>query len=290
MKSSDINLREIAQDIREVVEKKRKDLGLEFFEDQHKYLMKDSNGKLRDNFPSVSKVLKHFYTEFPTEEAALKKAGGDYLEAERLMGEWAQAGKDSTNLGSRVHYFLEKELISRYGSYKDVRQPVFECDIFAQAKSDSMIRAGHTYLDLCENRNLVLLDTEMVLGHPELGYTGQPDKVWLTYNATGNDFGLLITDWKSNKEKNFQVNSYTKGMLHPFEEYPDNALGHYYLQLPFYGKLLIKMLEGTKYEGIKLLGCIVVLLKDTMEYEEFRVPKPIIETIMNMDMSLVLKK
>lgn len=290
MKSSDINLREIAQDIREVVEKKRKDLGLEFFEDQHKYLMKDSNGKLRDNFPSVSKVLKHFYTEFPTEEAALKKAGGDYLEAERLMGEWAQAGKDSTNLGSRVHYFLEKELISRYGSYKDVRQPVFECDIFAQAKSDSMIRAGHTYLDLCENRNLVLLDTEMVLGHPELGYTGQPDKVWLTYNATGNDFGLLITDWKSNKEKNFQVNSYTKGMLRPFEEYPDNALGHYYLQLPFYGKLLIKMLEGTKYEGIKLLGCIVVLLKDTMEYEEFRVPKPIIETIMNMDMSLVLKK
>lgn len=290
MKSSDINLREIAQDIREVVEKKRKDLGLEFFEDQHKYLMKDSNGKLRDNFPSVSKVLKHFYTEFPTEEAALKKAGGDYLEAERLMGEWAQAGKDSTNLGSRVHYFLEKELISRYGSYKDVRQPIFECDIFAQAKSDSMIRAGHTYLDLCENRNLVLLDTEMVLGHPELGYTGQPDKVWLTYNATGNDFGLLITDWKSNKEKNFQVNSYTKGMLHPFEEYPDNALGHYYLQLPFYGKLLIKMLEGTKYEGIKLLGCIVVLLKDTMEYEEFRVPKPIIETIMNMDMSLVLKK
>jgi len=290
MKSNNMNLQEIAQDIRDVIEEKRKDLGLEFFEDEHKYLMKDSNGIIRENFPSVSKVLKHFYTEFPTEEAALKKAGGDYLEAERLMGEWAQAGKDSTNLGSRVHYFLEKELISRYGSYKDVRQPVFECDIFAQAKSDSMIRAGQTYLDLCENRNLVLLDTEMVLGHPALGYTGQPDKVWLTYNATGNDFGLLITDWKSNKEKNFQVNSYTKGMLHPFEEYPDNALGHYYLQLPFYGKLLIKMLEGTKYESIKLLGCIIVLLKDTMEYEEFRVPKPIIETIMNMDMSLVLKK
>ncbi len=285
-----MNLQEIAQDIRDVIEEKRKDLGLEFFEDEHKYLMKDLNGIIRENFPSVSKVLKHFYTEFPTEEAALKKAGGDYLEAERLMGEWAQAGKDSTNLGSRVHYFLEKELISRYGSYKEVRQPVFECDIFAQAKSDSMIRAGHSYLDLCENRNLVLLDTEMVLGHPELGYTGQPDKVWLTYNATGSEFGLLITDWKSNKEKNFQVNSYTKSMLHPFEEYPDNALGHYYLQLPFYGKLLVKMLEGTKYEGIKLLGCIVVLLKDTMEYEEFRVPKPIIETIMNMDMSLVLKK
>ena len=264
-----MNLQEIASDIRNVIKEKQQELGLQFFEDDHKYLMKDVDGDIRDNFPSVSKILKHFYTEFPTEEAALKKAGGDYLEAQQLMAEWAQAGKDSTNMGSRVHFYLEQELISRYGSYKEIRQPIFECDIFSESKSDNMIRAGHTYLDLCENRNLVLLDTEMVLGHPE--------------------FGLLITDWKSNKEKNFQVNSYTKRMLAPFEEYPDNALGHYYLQLPFYGKLLIKMLEGTKYENIKLFGCIVVLLKETQEYEEFRVPKPILNTIMEMDMSLVLK-
>ena len=285
-----MDLHEIALDIRSVIEHKRQELGLEFFEDQHKYLMKDTNGVIREDFPSVSKVLKHFYTEFPTEEAALKKAGGDYLEAEKLMQEWAQAGRDSTNLGSRTHFFLEQDTISRYGSYKEVRQPIFECDIFGEAKSDSMIVAGKRYLDLCEQRGLVLLDTEMVLGHPELGYTGQPDKVWITLNASGDSFGLLITDWKTNKEKNFQTNSYTKRMLPPFEEYPDNALGHYYLQLPFYGKLLLKMLEGTKYEGIKLLGGIVVLLKDSEEYEEFRIPRPIINTIMDMDMSLVLKK
>ena len=285
-----MNLKEIALDIRDIIDQKRKEFGLEFFEDEHKYLMRDLDGNIRDNFPSVSKVLKHFYTEFPTEEAALKKAGGDYLEAERLKEEWAQAGRDSTNLGSRTHFFLEQDTIARYGSYKEVRQPIFECDIFGEAKSDSMISAGKSYLDLCEQRGLYLLDTEMVLGHPELGYTGQPDKVWLTMNASGSGFGLLITDWKTNKEKNFQTTSYTKPMLHPFEEYPDNALGHYYLQLPFYGKLLLKMLEGTKYEGTKLLGGIVVLVKDSLEYEEFRVPKPIIDTIMNMDMSLVLKK
>ena len=49
------------------------------------------------------------------------------------------------------------------------------------------------------------------------------------------------------------------------------------------------MLEGSKYENIKLLGSIVVLLKDTNEYQEFRVPRPIIDRIMNMDMSQVLK-
>ena len=73
-------------------------------------------------------------------------------------------------------------------------------------------------------------------------------------------------------------------MKTPFQKYPDNALGHYYLQLPFYAKLLLKMLEGTKYENLKLMGCIVVLLKDDSDFEEFRVPKEVIQTILDMDM------
>ncbi|MFN7584083.1 MAG: hypothetical protein ACK5P0_01865, partial [bacterium] len=70
----------------------------------------------------------------------------------------------------------------------------------------------------------------------------------------------------------------------------NNALGHYYLQLPLYGKLLLKMLEGSKYENIKLYGCIITLLKDDGNYEEYRVPKDIIETILDMDVQKYLKK
>lgn len=283
------NLKHIAQEIRDILTEKREQLGLSFIEEDHIYYMKDENGVTKTNFPSVSKVLKKFYREFPTEEAALNKAGGDYLEAERLMAEWKQLGEESTNMGSRVHYFLETELIKRNGEYKDVRKPIFNCDLTSMNRGDSMITAGKKYLDLCEERGVVLLDTEMVLGHPELGYTGQPDKVWLTLNAKGDGFGLLITDWKTNKEKNFQTNKFTESMYAPFEEYPNNALGHYYLQLPFYGKLLIKMLEGTKYEGIKLLGSIVVLVKDDTTYQEFRVPKNIIQTIMDMDTKSLLE-
>jgi hypothetical protein len=73
-------------------------------------------------------------------------------------------------------------------------------------------------------------------------------------------------------------------MKHPFKDIPDNALGHYYLQLPFYAKLLLKMLEGTKYEDLKLLGCVVVLVKDNSDFEEFRVPKSVIDRVMEMDM------
>lgn len=283
------NLNQIAKDIREIVEQKRNEFKLVFFEDEHKYLMNDVNGENRSDFPSVSKVLKKFYKEFPTEEAAFNKAGGDYLEMERLITEWRRLGEESTNMGSRVHYFLETDLINRYGEYKEVRKPIFDCDLVTMGRGDQMVIAGKRYLDLCEQRGLVLLDTEMVLGHPELGYVGQPDKVWLTMNAKGDEFGILITDWKTNKEKNFQTTKYTESMYTPFEEYPNNALGHYYLQLPFYGKLLIKMLEGTKYENIKLLGSIVVLLKDDTTYQEFRVPKPVIETIMGMDTKTFLE-
>jgi hypothetical protein len=280
-----IDLKSVASEIRELISERQKSLGLVFEEDKHVYTM---NGK--KDYPSVSKVLKSFYREFPLDEAALKKAGGNPQEAERLKEEWAAAGTYSTNLGSRVHYILEKTLIESNGNYKEVRQPIFDCDLTQLMKSDNMIFAGKRYLELMESRNVVLLDTEMVLGDPELGYVGQPDKVWLTMNKTGDEFGLLITDWKTNKKKNFQETSYTDRMYEPFEKYPNTALGHYFLQLPFYGKLLLKMLEGTKYENIKLYGCIISHLQEDTFFEEYRVPKEVIDIVLEMDVKKYLKK
>jgi hypothetical protein len=279
-----IDLKSVASEIRELISERQKSLGLVFEEDKHIYTM---NGK--KDYPSVSKVLKSFYREFPLEEAALKKAGGNPQEAERLKEEWAAAGTYSTNLGSRVHYILEKTLIENNGNYKEVRQPIFDCDLTQLMKSDNMIFAGKRYLELMESRNVELLDTEMVLGDPELGYVGQPDKVWLTMNKSGDEFGLLITDWKTNKKKNFQETSYTDRMYEPFEKYPNTALGHYYLQLPLYGKLLLKMLEGTKYENIKLYGCIISHLQEDTFFEEYRVPKEVIDIVLEMDVKKYLK-
>jgi hypothetical protein len=278
-----MSLSNIAQEIRELIKVRQESLGLTFEEDKHIYTM---NG--RKDYPSVSKVLKKFYKAFPTEEAAYNKAGGDPQKQQQLIEEWAAAGDYSTNLGSRVHYMLEKTLIEKNGDYKEVRQPVFDCDLTQLMKSDNMIFAGKRYLELMESRKVELLDTEMILGDPELGYTGQPDKVWLTYNKTGDDFGLLITDWKTNKPKNFEETRFTERMYAPFESYPNNALGHYFLQLPLYGKLLIQMLKGTKYENIKLYGCIISHLKEDTFFDEYRVPKDVIDTVLEMDMKKYL--
>jgi hypothetical protein len=233
-------------------------------------------------------VLKKFYEEFDSETISYNKANGDPEVQQKLLAEWKAAGDYSTNMGSRVHYILEKKLIEDYGNYKEVRQPIFECDFTQILKGDSMINAGTKYLKLMNERDTVLLDTEIVLGHPEIGYTGQPDKVWIVENKQKTGFGLLITDWKTNKPKNFMPTRFTKKMKHPFQDIDDTALGHYYLQLPFYGKLILKMLEGTKYENIRLYGCIVTLLREDSEFEEFRVPQSVIDRILEMDVKKYL--
>jgi hypothetical protein len=280
-----MRLNDVAKEIRDIISQKQNELGLTFEEENHIYTM---NGKT--DYPSVSKVLKKFYTEFPTEEAAYNKAKGDPIKQQELIAEWAAAGDYSTNMGSRVHFVLESEVIKKHGSYKEVRQPEFKCDLTQIMKGDNMIVAGKKYLDLMEERGAVLLDTEMVLGHPELGYTGQPDKVWLMMNRDKTGFGIVITDWKTNKPKNFTVTNYTKKMLHPFDDYHDNALGHYYIQLPLYGKLLLKMLEGSKYGDIKLYGCVISHLKEDSLYDEYKVPQNIINIVMDMDMKQYLTK
>jgi hypothetical protein len=278
-----MKLNKVAEEIREIISQKQQELGLTFEEENHIYTM---NGK--KDYPSVSKLLKKFYTEFPTEEAAYNKAGGDPQKQQQLIEEWAAAGEYSTNMGSRVHFVLEKNVIERNGKYKEVRQPIFDCDLSQIMKGDNMIAAGNKYIKLMEERGAVLLDTEMVLGDPELGYVGQPDKVWLIMNRLKTEFGFVITDWKTNKPKNFQETSYTKRLKDPFGNYPDTALGHYYLQLPFYGKLLLKMLKGTKYENLKLFGCVISHLKDDSLYDEYKVPQEVVDTILEMDIKKYL--
>jgi hypothetical protein len=284
-----MDLKEVAKEIREIISQKQKELNLTFEEESHKYTMIDVDGKLRDDFPSVSKVLKSFYEEFDSEGISYRKANGDPYEQQRLLEEWAAAGEYSVNIGSRSHFFLEEHTLNEFGLEKELRQPVFNCDAEQIVKSDTMIVAGKNYIELLKERGCVLLDTEIVLGHPELGYTGQPDKVWLVIGVNGQ-VGILITDWKTNKPKNFETNKFTKQMKKPLTHLPDNALGHYKTQLPLYGKLLLKMLEGSKYENIPLLGCIIVLITEEREYVEHRVDKKTINTILEMDVKQYLKK
>tara|TARA_R110000796_G_scaffold18980_3_gene57163 strand:- start:6105 stop:8075 length:1971 start_codon:yes stop_codon:yes gene_type:complete len=93
---------------------------------------------------------------------------------------------------------------------------------------------------------------------------------------------LLVTH-NTNKIKNFEVQHYTTPMLPPFENEMDTALTHYKVQLPLYARLILDMLKGTKYENIKLFGCIIVHLTSVGTFEEYRVPSYFINKVMTMD-------
>lgn len=285
-----MKLEKIAKEINKIIDDRRKDLELTFIEDTHTYYMKDTDGTIKSNFPSVSKIINSFHSKFDADKKALEMSGGDPDEQQRILNEWKSAGERSTNMGSRVHYLLEQDLVSRYGNYKDVREPIFYCEEDQIKKSDNMVIAGKKYLDLMGERKAVLIDTEMIMGDPELGYVGQSDKTWLMYNKSNNDYGIVITDWKTNQPKNFETSWYTKKMFHPFEQYDDTALGHYYIQLPSYGKLFMKMLKGSKYENIKFLGSVVVLLKENNTFVEYKVPTDITNTVFNTNLIKYLKK
>ena len=72
-----IDLNEIATEIRDILDKRREELELTFIEDTHTYYMKDSDGEIKSDFPSVSKVMKYFYEEFDSEGISYRKAKGD---------------------------------------------------------------------------------------------------------------------------------------------------------------------------------------------------------------------
>ena len=188
-------LLEIAKDIREVIAKKQEELELSFIEDTHIYFMRDLNGVVRNNYPSVSTVIKQFYEGFPDLEKSLEMCNGDVIEQDKLLTQWRATADYANSKGSRTHFLLETDLLKQYGSYKSVREPIFDCDTDQIRDSNAMIDAGHKFIQLMHRRGAVLLDTEMVLGSPELGYTGQPDKVWIMFNEEG-ELGLICTDWK----------------------------------------------------------------------------------------------
>lgn len=284
------DLKKIAKEIRDVITEKQKQMELTFVEDTHTYYIKDLNGNITTDFPSVSTVLKSFYHVFDsTKTGTFKQCDGDGQREKELLTEWSEKGSYATNKGSRVHFILEQKLVDQYGSYKEVRLPIFEVDEEQTKDGDAMIAAGEEFIDLMHERGAILLDTEMVLGSAEFGYTGQPDKVWLMIDKDGN-VGIVITDWKTNQPKNFEVQRWTKLMLPPFQKYYDTSLGHYYVQIPLYAKLLIKMLEGTKFENIKFLGGVVVLVKKDGNFEEHRIPKNVVDTVMDMNVGDYLKE
>ncbi len=275
-------LLDIAADIRDVIDRKQKEMELSFVEDTHTYYIKNKEGYIVSNLPSVSTVICQFYEAFDDQTKSLDMCDGDLVLQDKLLNDWRATADYANSTGSRVHFLLETDLLKIYKSKKTVRKPIFECDDEQVEIGNRMIDAGHQFIQLMHRRGAVLLDTEMVLGSIDLGYTGQPDKVWLIRNAKG-EIGFIITDWKTNKPKNSEPRQAPGTPPPPFDKLIGTAIEQYKIQLPSYGRLILDMLKGSKYENLKFFGCIIVHLLREGKYIEYRVEQEWIDITLNMD-------
>jgi hypothetical protein len=277
------DLKDISEGINYALNNRREELKLTFFEDTHIYEMLDNDGNLRSDWGSISKKIKNYYKEFDAPEKAMQMAKGDPVKRDLLLSEWKYKADYSTNKGSFVHYELEKHAVDLYGNFKDVRKPIFECDDEQLYEGGLMINAGKQFIDLMHDRGAYLLDTEVVLGSPDIEAVGQADKFWIMHNKDKTEIGLVCTDWKTNQPKNFEVKWYTDKLYYPFNEYHNTALYHYHLQLPMYGRLLIDMLKNSEFKDIKLFGCVVVLLLSDGTFKEYKTPVFFNKTILSLN-------
>ena len=149
-------LLKIAKDIREVISEKQKQMELSFVEDTHTYYIRDNNGVIRTDFPSVSTVIKQFYNEFPDLEKSLSMSNGDIFAQDELLRQWRGSADYANGQGSRTHFLLEKDLLKQYGSYKEVRQPIFDCNEDQIKTSNAMIDAGHQFLQLMQLNQILV--------------------------------------------------------------------------------------------------------------------------------------
>ena len=149
-------LEKIGAEIREIISEKQKELELTFVEDSHTYYIKTKEGDITSKFPSVSTVIKQFYVDFPDLEMSYSMSNNNIVEQDKLLKQWRAEADYANSKGSRVHYLLETDLLKEYGSYKEVREPIFECDETQIKDGNAMIDAGHDFIRMMHRRGCLL--------------------------------------------------------------------------------------------------------------------------------------
>ena len=254
-------LLEISDDIRKELEKERVNRQLSFVEETHRYGIYDPiNEKITHDMPSVSSLLKKWYIPFDAEKKSLSKMKGDVEEARKLKESWEKMGKDASSMGSYAHYKLEQYVWNLYDIDIETRKPFYDMDDEGMLLAQEMLNNGINLVHKIISNGFVPLDTECIMGSIDLGYFGQCDNLWLGYYKGRLVF--LMTDYKTNKTKNFEESFYNKPMLHPFEKMLDTDLNKYCVQQPLYAQLFTDMLKNTKYKDIPFIGFRILHLRD----------------------------
>lgn len=219
--------------------------GLNFDEPSHTYTYKNKVYK------SVSTVLYNYVPEFPEEIMATNvanKRNREYIpepnapmfgtrhiwNKERVLAEWKLKRDIAANYGSFIHLELEKYACEKYLDNKEVKPLTIDESLINQedmVDAYQTIQQGKYWLDNMIADGYELVDTEVMMINPILGYTGTIDLLFL------KDGKLVIADWKSNR-KDIYTDDYNQYMKSPFNTLKNSTVNKYKIQLNLYKKLM----------------------------------------------------
>lgn len=255
---------QIVSDIRYKILNKFKDL--EFIEKTHQYFIPQEDGtKLELN--SVSKTIHQFEEPFDTEGQAEKYAIKHGMTKEYWINQWKYNSLKATTLGTQVHLFGECMSYVKNGisymipdefKYRYVEENNWLIPI--HPKEEAALKFWNEWpKDLW----YVLAETKVYTNK----YAGTFDLLaYYKHPTDDNKSGLVILDWKTNKElmKDFS-RTFNKMLLPPLEDMFAEPLGLYTGQLSAYQIPLEDM-------GFKVIARRLILLKEDGNYELIALP------------------
>ena len=267
---------ELAKNIREQLETIRKDRKRSFVEETHTYgILDPTTNQIVSNLPSVTTLIKQFSEPFDSIGNSMRMTGDDEAEAKKLRDMWKEMGKKAGDVGSFAHYKLEQYVWSLFDIEKETRKPDFNLNHQEMFEAQKMVRNGVRLIHQIVENGFVPLETECIMGSIDLGYVGQCDNIWI--GNYKNQATLLMSDYKTNKTKNFEIAHYNKPMKDPFVDLYDTQLSKYFVQQALYAQLFKDMLKDTEYKDLDFIGFKVLHLRDNGN--SIKIPNSVYEKV-----------
>ncbi len=196
---------------------------IEFFEDTHKYIS-DIDGQ-EVTYVSGTQFIHKFFKPFDADgEIARRCAAKEGCTVEEIKAKWAQAGRDASALGTKVHECCED--IENGKSDRELRNtPSNLQEELMMSNAVKMAKKFYNGLDI--------LGIEKIVFSPALRVAGTID----LFARSKKDGSYLIIDWKTNKSIDIE-DKWGKFALPPISHLHDTNYVTYSCQLSLYEYIL----------------------------------------------------
>lgn len=246
---------------------------LEFFEGPHKYIRHKSDGDI--TLPSVTGVVQRFENPVDWDVVRIKKAEREGIDPDVLKRQWTENNLTATSNGSKTHLFGESCLYFMRNRPDLIDHEVAHYQLekgFLIPYGKKEIAASKLHEDILNNYNVfpVMAESKVYTGKNDTlklkdDYCGTFDILW-AYRDKQGVIQPLLMDYKTNGTL---YNDYNRKngvmMLPPFEDFVDEALSHYIIQLSMYSMAMEQI-------GIVPKNRVIIWLKDDGTYEKIPVP------------------